>query len=141
MVKVDKYDLPEDLYYQKDHSWMKIEGDKIRVGIDDFGQQAAGKILFVRLRAPGKQVKQDKSIGSIESGKWVGSIKSPVNGTIVEVNEKLKNDPGLLNTAPYTDGWMAVIEPSSLEEDKSALITGTDNITKWIKQEIQERLK
>ncbi|MHA1713759.1 MAG: glycine cleavage system protein H, partial [Candidatus Ranarchaeia archaeon] len=57
MVKVDKYDQPDELYYHKDHSWMKVEGDKVRVGIDDFGQQAAGKILFVRLRAPGKEVK------------------------------------------------------------------------------------
>ncbi|MHA1839854.1 MAG: glycine cleavage system protein GcvH [Candidatus Ranarchaeia archaeon] len=141
MVKVDKYDQPDELYYHKDHSWMKVEGDKVRVGIDDFGQQAAGKILFVRLRAPGKEVKQGKSIGSIESGKWVGSIKSPVNGTIVEINEKLKNNPSLLNSSPYDEGWMVVIEPSNLDQDLKELISGPDQIKTWIESEIKERLK
>jgi glycine cleavage system H protein len=141
IMKIDKYELPEDLLYQQDHTWMKIEGENVRVGIDDFGQQAAGKILFVRLRSPGKKVKQNKSIGSIESGKWVGSVKSPIDGEIIEVNEKLKNDPALLNKAPYTDGWMAVIKPLALEENKKALISGADNIKTWIEKEIKERLK
>ena len=140
-MKIDKYELPEDLYYQKDHTWMKVEGETVRVGIDDFGQQSAGKILFVRLRSPGKIVKQDKSIGSIESGKWVGSIKSPIDGEIIEINEKLKDDPALLNSAPYTDGWMAVIKPIAIEDNKKSLISGAENIKAWIEREIKERLK
>ena len=141
MVKVDKYDEPDELYYEKDHGWLRIEGDKVRVGLDDFGQQAAGKILFVRLRPIGKVVKQGKSIGSIESGKYVGALRSPVSGKIAEVNEKVLKDPTLINSDPYGEGWLVVIEPEALESEKSNLFHGPDVVKAWVEKDIKERLK
>jgi len=141
MVTVDKYNLPEDLYYQRDHTWMKIEGDLVRVGLDDFGQQAAGKILYVRIRPVGKTVNIDKTVASVESGKWVGAIKSPVDGEILQVNEKVQENPELVNSDCYGKGWIAILKPTNLKENLPQLIQGVNAIRTWIEKEIKERLK
>ncbi|MEM2047460.1 MAG: hypothetical protein QXZ06_06225, partial [Candidatus Jordarchaeales archaeon] len=83
-------ELPEDLYYHPDHCWARVEGDKVRVGFDDFGQVTAGQILFIRLKPAGKEVKQNETFGTVETGKWVGPLKSPISGTIAEVNPEIK---------------------------------------------------
>lgn len=141
MVKVDKFDLPDELYYTDDHVWARIENGKVKVGLDDFGQDIAGKILFARVRPQGRPVVQGKAFSSIETGKWVGSLKSPVNGKILEVNPKLKSQPTLINDDPYGEGWMAIIEASSLEDDLKNLIHGPDAVPKWMEKEMKERLK
>ena len=140
MVTIDKYDLPDDLYYQKDHAWMKIEGDLVRVGLDDFGQQSAGKILYVRSRPVGKALKANKTLASVESGKWVGAIKSPIDGEIVEINSELQDKPELINDDCYGKGWIAVVKPSNLDQNLPELYYGPDKVKAWVEQEIKERL-
>jgi glycine cleavage system H protein len=132
--------LPADLHYHKDHTYAKIEGKNLKVGLDDFGQAIAGKILFIRLRPEGKAVNQGESIGKLESGKWVGDLKTPVSGTIVQVNSKIKGTPSLVNTDPYGEGWLLTIQPSKLNEELGTLITGSA-VKKWMEKEIIERLK
>ncbi|MFX0096749.1 MAG: glycine cleavage system protein H [Candidatus Hodarchaeota archaeon] len=141
MVKVDKFDIPDDLYYTDDHVWARIEDGKVKVGLDDFGQQLAGKILFVRIRPQGRPVVQGNAFSSIETGKWVGSLTSPVDGKILEINPKLRSQPTLINDDPYGEGWMAIIEPSNLEDDLKRLVHGPDAIPKWMEKEIRERWK
>lgn len=108
--------------------------------MDDFGQATAGKILFIRLRPEGKAVSQGESIGKLESGKWVGDLKAPVSGTIVQVNVKIKGAPSLVNTDPYGEGWLLVVQPSKLDEELKTLITG-NAVKKWMEKEVVERLK
>lgn len=141
MVKVDKFDLPDELYYTDDHVWVRTEKGKVKVGLDDFGQYIAGKILFVRVRPQGRPVVQGKAFSSVETGKWVGSLTSPVNGKILEINPKLKSQPTLINDDPYGEGWMAVIESGNLDDDLKNLIHGPDAVSKWMEKEIKERLK
>lgn len=123
------YKAPEGLYYSREHEWVKIEGNLARVGITDYAQSKLGDVVYVELPEAGKQVKQlaeDKSkemeIGAAESIKAVSSIYSPLTGTVKETNQALQDTPELLNTSPYEDGWVCVIEPSSLEGDKKNLM-------------------
>lgn len=135
MVKILEYEFPEGLLYSKDHLWAKIEDGKVRVGITDFAQAIAGEIVFVRLMPKGRKVRFGQPLGTMETGKWVGPLKSPVSGTIIEINEKLRREPKLLNTDPYGEGWIAVIEPTNLEEDKKNLISDFEELKKFIEEE------
>ena len=143
LIKIEEYDFDENLYYYTGgdgHIWLKkLDDGKVRVGFDDFGQKLAGKILFVRLIPPGKERPKGKSMGTIESGKYVGSLKCPINGTIVEVNEELKKNAALMNEDPYGAGWIAIIEPQDLEADlKEEFVFGEANLREWMEKEIAE---
>jgi len=143
LVKIlGKYEFPEDLYYHPRHTWARIENGKVRVGIDDWGQQALGRAIAIRVLPVGRHVEQGKPLAVVESGKWRGTLYSPVSGKIIEVNEKLVKEKRveLLNEDPYGEGWIAVIEPTNLEEDLKNLIHGVENIEKWIKED-EEKLK
>ncbi len=138
MVEVENFSFPDDMYYTDDQIWMKKEGDKVRIGMTSFGVDLAGKIKFVRLRPAGKAIDAGRSIGTLESGKWTGPVKAPVSGTITEVNEALKDNPGVLNEDPYGKGWIAVLEPSNLDGEVGAL-QGADGLEDWIKGQMAEK--
>jgi glycine cleavage system H protein len=141
MVKVDEFDFPDDLMYfssETDQIWLKKENGNVRVGITSLGSYAAGKIKFIRLRPAGKDVKAGRSIGTLESGKWTGPVKTPLSGTLVDVNEELKGNPGIINDDPYGKGWVAIIEPSDLDGEAGALVTG-GAIEAWAQKEVAEK--
>lgn len=137
MAKIDGYDFPEDLHYHREHMWVKMEGNKARVGYNAWAQSAAGKILNLNLRKAGSIVQAGKTLGTIESGKWVGPLKAPVSGKILEVNEEVLKKPSLINEDPYGKGWIAVIEVSNLSEVAN-LIGGPDraNLEAWLRDEV-----
>ncbi|MGB9622757.1 MAG: glycine cleavage system protein H, partial [Candidatus Bathyarchaeia archaeon] len=131
------FDFPEDLYYHREHVWVKIDGNKARVGYNAWAQSAAGKILNLNLRRAGSTVQSGKTLGTIESGKWVGPLKAPISGKIVEINEEVLKKPSLINEDPYGKGWVAVVEVSDLNEVAN-LIKGSDQVAleSWLKEEI-----
>ncbi|TFG11823.1 glycine cleavage system protein H [Candidatus Thorarchaeota archaeon] len=140
MVTVDEFEFPEDLYYfagETDSLWLKKEDGKVRLGITPLGAYAAGKIKFIRLRPAGKTVKSGRSIGTLESGKWTGAVKAPVGGEIVEVNDDLKSNPGLINDDPYGKGWVAVLEPEDISELEE--LQGADGLEEWAKEEVASK--
>lgn len=102
--------LPENLKYSKDHEWVIIEGNIATVGITDFAQKELGDIVFFDLEKLDDEVKEDEVIGTIEAVKTVSDIFSPVAGTVIELNEKIEDDPELVNSDPYGDGWLVKIE-------------------------------
>ncbi|MCM3797849.1 glycine cleavage system protein GcvH [Caldibacillus thermoamylovorans] len=110
---------PKDFRFSKEHEWVKVEGDKVRVGISDFAQSELGDIVFVELPEVGKKLQVNEPFGSVESVKTVSELYAPISGTIVEVNEQLTDSPELVNESPYEQAWMVVIEP----EDPSELET------------------
>lgn len=137
MVKLEGYDFPDDMYFHPDHMWVKIEGDKVRVGYNSWAADAAGKLVSIKTRPAGKPVQAGKTLGSVESGKWVGSLKVPVSGTVVEINPAIGDNPGIINEDPYGKGWIALIEPSNLEADLAPLMKGTDKdkLEAWLAAE------
>ncbi len=139
MAKFEDVFLPDEYFYdRKDHLWAKIEGGKVRVGLDQFGQKAAGTAAYVKLLPQGRGVKKGRSFGSLEAGKYVGPLKAPVGGKIAEVNQEVIDDPRLVNTDPYGKGWFVIIEPNNLEEDLKDLVQGATDIQSWLEQEYRE---
>ncbi len=135
MAKVDKYEMPDDLYYTTDHAWVKIEGNQVRIGITDFMQQLAGEITFVRVPRAGKDMEAGKNLASMQSGKWAGKIAVPVTGTVIDVNKDLASAPKPLNDDCYGQGWIAVIEPANMADVENNLLYG-DKAIAFVKEEI-----
>ncbi|MFH1055672.1 MAG: glycine cleavage system protein GcvH [Candidatus Altiarchaeota archaeon] len=103
-------EFPKDLKYTKDHEWVKVEGDTVTVGISDYAQHALGDIVFVELPKSGTDAFQSKGIAVVESVKSVSDVYAPVNGKVVETNDKLSANPDMINKSPYKDGWMFKIK-------------------------------
>jgi len=136
-MEMHGYNMPEDLYYEENHFWVKEEGDLLVMGMDDFAQVMAGEIVYVQLPEDGKEIKKGKKFAKIESGKWLGKVFGPVNGEISGVNEELETNPGLINDDCYGKGWMYKIRPADNSEMES-LIHGKDAIEKWLLADIEK---
>jgi glycine cleavage system H protein len=108
--------FPADLKYTKDHEWAKIEGNTVTVGITDHAQSALGDVVFCELPAVGRKVKAAEACAVVESVKTASDIYSPVGGEILEVNNAVVDNPALVNTAPYSDGWFYKIKLSNTAE-------------------------
>lgn len=117
MVKVEAYEVPEGLYFSKDFEWVKIEGDKIRIGITDYAQKSLREIVYAELPSAGSEVKQNEPYGTLESVKAVSDLVAPVSGTIEEVNDEVQSKPETLNEDPYGKGWLLVVKPSNLQAE------------------------
>ena len=102
--------VPDELRYTKDHEWARIEGDRVRIGITDYAQDALGDVVYVQLPDVGAQVTAGESCSEVESTKSVSEIYAPVAGTVVDVNQDLVDTPQRLNEDPYGEGWLCVIE-------------------------------
>jgi glycine cleavage system H protein len=112
---------PKDLRYSEEHEWVKVEGEKVRVGITEFAQSELGDIVFVELPEVGTEVSADEPFGSVESVKTVSELYAPVSGKIIEVNEDLNDSPEFVNESPYEKAWMIVIEPTDISEVEKLL--------------------
>lgn len=118
--------IKENLYYTKDHEWIKIENGKVKVGISDYAQKELRDIVYVELPKIGVKVKQFERFCSIESVKAVSDVYSPVSGKVIEVNRKLETSPELLNADPYGEGWIAIIEAEKLNEELKNLMNAKE---------------
>ena len=139
MAEVQGYSLPDDLYYHKEHMWVRVEGNKAVVGMDDFSQKLAGELSYVELPGEGDEVSQDEVVGTYETGKWMGKLFAPVSGEVVEVNEEVDDDPSLVNSDPYGQGWLFKIKMSDTSELNN-LMKG-DSAIEWLKGEIEKHAK
>lgn len=109
--------IPVDLRYSTDHEWVRVDGNRVTVGITDYAQDALGDVVFVQLPEQGASVVAGESMSEVESTKSVSDIFAPVAGRVVAVNEEVASKPELLNADPYGAGWLFVLEvdPSSVE--------------------------
>ena len=128
-MKEGNYDVPEGLSYSREHEWVKLEGKLARVGVTDYAQNKLGDVVYVELPEVGKQVKQvteqktkEMELGAVESIKAVSAVYSPLSGTIKETNAALQERPELINTSPYNEGWICVLDASALEAELKQLI-------------------
>ena len=129
MVKADDYYVPGGLYYSREHEWVKLEGKLARVGVTDYAQKKLGDVVYVELPEVGKQVKQvaepktrEMELGAIESIKAVSAVYSPLSGKVKKTNAALQKHPELINKSPYDEGWICVLEPSSLKAELKNLM-------------------
>jgi glycine cleavage system H protein len=139
-MEIQGYNLPDELYYEENHFWVKEEGDIVVMGMDDFAQKMAGEIVYVQLPEEGKTLNVGKKFAKIESGKWLGKVFAPVNGELAAVNEDLETNPGLINEDCYGKGWLYKIKPSDRNEIAN-LIHGPDAVEKWMLAEIDKYKK
>jgi glycine cleavage system H protein len=138
LAQVDEFSLPDELYYdRKEHLWVHLEEGRARVGLDQFGQKAAGTVAYVKLLPPGRVVPRGRAFGSLEAGKYIGPLKAPLGGRLAEINPQVVSNPGLVNSDPYGAGWLVVIEPSSLEAELADLVHGPD-VQPWLETEAAE---
>jgi len=137
-IKVDDYEVPNDLFYTEKHEWAKIQSDNnVKIGITDYAQKNLHEVVYVELPKVGLTVNQMTPIGTVESIKSVAEIYSPISGEIVTVNEKLLDSPELVNESPFGDGWIAIIKPKALDEELSKLMT-PKQYAEFIKKLLEE---
>ena len=122
MVKVEGYEVPEGLYYSKDFAWIKVEGDKVRMGVTDYAQKTLREIVYAELPAAGSEVKQGEPYGTVESVKAVSDLIAGASGTVDEVNEEVKSKPETLNEEPFGKGWLLVVKPFNLQAELGNLM-------------------
>ena len=113
--------VPEGLFYSKDHEWLRVEGETGTVGITDHAQHSLGDVVYVELPKPGETFAAHDTFGSVESVKAVSELFLPVAGEVTEVNESLTDEPEKVNTDPYGDGWMLRVRLSNRGEVDSLL--------------------
>jgi glycine cleavage system H protein len=136
-MQIEQYNMPDELYYEENHFWVREEADLLVMGMDDFAQTMAGEIVYVQLPDEGKELKKGKKFAKVESGKWLGKVYAPVSGELVAVNEELETSPELINDDCYGKGWMYKIKPSHMAEVQE-LIHGPDAVKEWLLAEIEK---
>lgn len=110
-----------DIFYFHEHTWAKVEGNLVKIGITDFAQDQLGNVIFVELPNAGESYSKGDEFGQAESAKTVSALYMPVSGEIVEVNSELEETPQKVNEDPYDAGWMIIVKPSNLDEIKELL--------------------
>ena len=108
--------FPEDYVYSREHLWIRVDGDLATVGLTDYAQEKLGEVLSIELPEIDTEVERDESFGSIESAKAVIELIAPVSGLVVNVNDDILDDVGIINSDPHDTGWLIVIEMSDLDE-------------------------
>ena len=138
-MKVEQYEFPDNLLYvtgEPGHFWVeRISENKLKLGIDHYASSRAGTIEFVMTMKVDKRVKVNETIGTIESGKWIGHLKSPISGTISEKNDNLRKRPDLINEDPYGEGWILVLEGNDLEsqlEENTLIVPVGEKLEEYI---------
>jgi glycine cleavage system H protein len=126
MATVRGCNIPEDrFYWVEKHVWARLEDDgTVTIGITDVAQNMAKGIVNATPKEAGRTVQRGKSAGTLESGKWVGPVTSPVTGEIAAVNETMKAKPSLINSDPYGEGWFVRVKPTDWAGESASLVTG-----------------
>ncbi|OGW46985.1 MAG: glycine cleavage system protein H [Nitrospirae bacterium RBG_13_41_22] len=124
---------PDNLQYHKEHTWIKLSGKKITIGITDYAQGALGDIVYIDLPEVDTDVEANSEIGEIESTKATSSIISPVSGRVIEANENLSESPEIINEDPYGKGWIAILEIDDTSELDDLM--DASEYTKYVEEE------
>jgi len=138
MTTIDQFEFPDDLRYDQEHVWAKAEGDIVTIGMTQFGQDLAGEIVYVEVPRVGRTVAKGEAFMSMESGKWVGRIKAPVSGEIVEANEEVEWESALVNEDPYGEGWLAKIQVADLGDLDELMAADSPELAEFIAAEKQK---
>jgi glycine cleavage system H protein len=135
--------IRKDLHYRvEDHTWVKVNDDgSVLVGMTDVAQNMAGPLLHAKAKGPGTKRDKGKPIATVESGKWVGPVKSPLSGEIIEVNPKVAQDAKTINQSPYNEGWIVKMKPANLQAELAEMQTGDAAVEAYRQKIEKEDLK
>lgn len=133
MTEVRGCNIPDDLYYWPEkHVWVSPQDDgSVVIGVTDIAQSLAHAIISAMPKRVGRPAKKGRSLGTIESGKWVGPVTAPLSGEILETNPLLATNPGVINTDPYGEGWYMKIMPSDWDAESGDLVTGAEGVAAY----------
>ncbi|MEE2888801.1 MAG: glycine cleavage system protein GcvH, partial [Planctomycetota bacterium] len=122
--------LPLDLHYDvSENTWVRVNDDgTATIGMTDVAQNLAGELLHAKPKRVGAVRKRGKPVATVESSKWVGPVKSPISGEVIEANEALANDATIVNRSPYKNGWIVKMQPSNLDEELQSLLSGQEAV-------------
>ena len=121
MKELSELSFPDDFRYSESHEWVKVDGDKVKIGITDYAQDQLGDIVFVEMPEVGATFEKGAEFGTVESVKAVSELYIPIAGEVVAVNAALEDAPELINNSPYTDGWMIQVKPDDPSEIESLM--------------------
>jgi glycine cleavage system H protein len=123
---VEGKEIPADLRYTKEHEWVRVEGDRCRIGITDYAQNSLHEVVYADLPKVGRALGKGESFGTVESVKAVSEVYSPMSGEVLETNQKLIDAPELVNQQPYGEGWLVLMRPSKPGEELSSLMSAKE---------------
>ncbi|MGB8436933.1 MAG: glycine cleavage system protein GcvH [Burkholderiales bacterium] len=126
MASVKNCNLPDDLYYNVENNvWVRKESDgTVTVGMTAYACALAGEVVAYTPKKVGRTVEANKSCATVESGKWVGPVKTPIAGEVAAINDAVAVKPGAINKDPYGEGWLVKLKPSNLDAELGTLVTG-----------------
>jgi len=122
MVNVNGVEVREGLHYTKDFEWIKVEGDKVRIGITDYAQKQLREIVYAELPTSGTAITQSTPYGTVESVKAVSDLIAPITGEILQINQEVQSKPELLNEDPYGKAWLLIVKPANLQAELANLM-------------------
>lgn len=134
-MQVDNYQIPENLFYDSNDFWIKVNGEEALIGMTDFGQSNTGDILYLELMNCGEKLSRGERCGSIESGKWVGNLTAPVSGAVIDNNSEVVINPRKINADAYGQGWMYRIKLSNPDEIK--LLMKAQDYAAWVTEQMK----
>ncbi|MEE9371892.1 MAG: glycine cleavage system protein H [Saprospiraceae bacterium] len=139
MKRIGDFNFRTDVYYDVNEGyWLVITDDIARIGLTPLVQETSGSFVAIKMSNLGTEITKGDSIGSIEAEKHVGHLKAPLSGTITALNEKVLENPRLINTDSYGKGWLMEIEMTNVDLEKKSLLTGEENIISWLKSEVEK---
>ncbi len=131
MAEYKGFQIPEDLYYELDHHvWARVENGQVVVGATDPAQASAGSIIHLSVKKVGTQLRKGAIMATVESAKYMGPMRAPVAGTLVEVNQEVVKQPTLVNGDAYAN-WVAKIQPDNLDADLAQLVPGAAAVERY----------
>ncbi len=122
-MRILDFEVPDSLYYSKEHEWLRLDGKEAVIGITDYAQKQLHEIVYVEVQKKGTEIRQFQTMGTVESVKSVSDLFSPITGRITQVNTELSESPELLNQDPYGKGWLIRAEITDLEKELTKLLT------------------
>ncbi|RMG68524.1 MAG: glycine cleavage system protein H [Calditrichaeota bacterium] len=139
MFKIRHYELHPELFYDPDtHLWLRVEGNRARVGLDPLEQETRGAFVVIQLAKPGQKLSRGEAMGTVEAEKYVGSLQAPVSGRVAAVNPAVLTNPRLVNSDPYGEGWLLELEMSNFQSERAHLLTGEETLRDWYQAEIRK---
>ncbi len=133
-MKINNYEFPDDLLYNKESYWLRRIGNRVQVGLSDYGQREIGDVLYLELGKEGQTIQQGEEFGSIEAGKWVGSLQAPISGTIAVINEELLVNPKPINENSYKNGWLYEIDMADNTQLNDMM--DAEKYSRWVEKQV-----